>query len=143
MSRNVAAFSCCTKKLLKRKETSKLKTETFLLLKEVFIWSKIYRVVHHSVNMGVVETKVGNFPERSNFSGNFEQLVDRANVYSFFQDCFKYNTNIFQRDREFSDMLVAYICRRIFHPPPSIYASSLYCMFFIRNLAQGLVLNNS
>ena len=43
------------KKLLKCKETSKLKTETFLLLKGTFIWYKVYRVVNHSMNMGVVE----------------------------------------------------------------------------------------
>ena len=28
--------------------------------------------------MGMVEILVGNFPEGSKFSGNFEQLVDRA-----------------------------------------------------------------
>ena len=43
------------KELLKCKETSRQKTETYLLLKETFIWSKIHRVVNHSVNMGVVE----------------------------------------------------------------------------------------
>ena len=37
------------------KETSKLKTENFLPLKEAFIWPKIYRVVNHSVIMGVAE----------------------------------------------------------------------------------------
>ena len=37
------------------RETSKLKTETFSLLKETLIWSKIYRVANDSVNMGVVE----------------------------------------------------------------------------------------
>ena len=49
----------------KCKESSKLKTG-----------SKIYRVVNHSVNMGVVVIQVGNFLERSKFSRNFEQLVD-------------------------------------------------------------------
>ena len=43
------------KTLLKCKETSKLKTETLLLLKEPVIWSKIYRVVNRSVNMGTVD----------------------------------------------------------------------------------------
>ena len=42
-------------KLLECKETSKLMTETFLFLKETFTWSKIYRAVNHSGNMGVVE----------------------------------------------------------------------------------------
>ena len=51
-------------------------TESYLLLKETFNWSKINRVVNHSVNMGVVEIQVGNF------SGNFEQLVDRATLES-------------------------------------------------------------
>ena len=35
--------------------------------------------------MGVVEISAGNFHERSNFSGNFEELVDRA----IGQPCFK------------------------------------------------------
>ena len=44
------------RKTFKMQKTSKLKTETFFLLKETFILSKIYRIVNHSVNMGVVET---------------------------------------------------------------------------------------
>ena len=30
--------------------------------------------------MGVVEIRLATFLKRSNFSGNFEQLVDRANI---------------------------------------------------------------
>ena len=37
------------------KETSKVKAESLLVLKRIFIWSNIYRVVNHSVDMGVVE----------------------------------------------------------------------------------------
>ena len=52
-------------------EASKLKTENLFLLKKPFIWSKIYRVVNHSVNMGVVEVEVGNFPEKEQLFRKF------------------------------------------------------------------------
>ena len=55
VSKNGKLYQSSNLETVKCKETSKLKTETFLLLKETFIWSKIYRVVNHSVNMGVVE----------------------------------------------------------------------------------------
>ena len=57
--------------MTKFEETSKLKTETFLLLKTSFIWSKIYRVVNNSVNVGVVEIYVGNFLEKGQLFRNF------------------------------------------------------------------------
>ena len=44
--------------ITKCKEAFKLKTENLFLLKTPFIWCKIYRVVNHSVNMGVVEIQV-------------------------------------------------------------------------------------
>ena len=68
----------------KCKETSKLKTEHLFILKRMFIWSKIYRVGNHSVNMGVVEIQVGNFLEKEQLSGNFEQLMDRAIAHPVF-----------------------------------------------------------
>ena len=48
------------------------------ILKKHSFWSKIYRVVYHSVNMGVVEIYIGNFLENEQLFRNFEQLVDRA-----------------------------------------------------------------
>ena len=49
-------------------------------MKGSFIWSKIYQVVHHSVNMGVVESRLATFLKKRNFSEYFEQLMDRADL---------------------------------------------------------------
>ena len=63
---------------LKCKEIDSLKTETFLRLKETFTWSKIYRVVDHSVNMGVVEIQAGNFPEKEQLFRKFRATCGMA-----------------------------------------------------------------
>ena len=62
----------------KCKETSKLKTENSILLKKMFIWSKMCRVVNHSVIMGVVEIQVGNFLDKEIVFRKFRAIVDRA-----------------------------------------------------------------
>ena len=68
-------------KLLECKETTKLKTETFLFLKETFIWSKIYRVVNHSVNMVMVEIEVGNFPEKEQLFRKFRATYGQGYLH--------------------------------------------------------------
>ena len=64
-----------------------------LFLKEIFIWSKIYRVVNHSVNMGVVEIQAGNFPEKEQLFRKFRatcgqgcQLLTETQKSSFYND---------------------------------------------------------
>ena len=55
----------------KCKESSKLKTENIFLLKKHSFGPKIYRVVYHSVNKGVVEIYVGNFLEKEQLFRKF------------------------------------------------------------------------
>ena len=55
----------------KFKETSKVKAENLFFLKTAFIWSKIYQVVNHSVNMGVAEIYVSNFNEKEQIFRKF------------------------------------------------------------------------
>ena len=43
----------------------------FISLEKMFIWSKVNRVVNHSVNIGVVEIKVGNFLEKEQLFRKF------------------------------------------------------------------------
>ena len=50
----------------KCKEKFKLKTENLFLLKQ-FIWSKIYRVVNHSVNMGWLKFRLATFLNGTTF----------------------------------------------------------------------------
>ena len=43
----------------------------FISFEKAFIWSKIYRVVIHSVNMGAAEVYVGNFLEKEQLFRKF------------------------------------------------------------------------
>ena len=52
-------------------QTSKLKKESLFLSKKMFSWSKMYRVVNHSVNMSVVEIQHGNFLEKEQLFRKF------------------------------------------------------------------------
>ena len=68
--------------MTKCKETSMLKTENVFLVKRMFIWSNMYRVVNHSVKWAWFKFRLATFLKKNNFSGNFEQLVDRAMLYA-------------------------------------------------------------
>ena len=63
---NVSRIQEAVKKNPRLDVTKNIQAEgrKFTSFKETFIWSKIYRVVDHSVNMGFVEILVGNLLEK-------------------------------------------------------------------------------